>query len=477
MTQDKKNATVLYDNIYPIPESGAQTLLSSTIYKIQYKLKANMKNTLWAIILTVVTCLLAGCSSFYSDSSGIMKRSSAQVAQNSLSASTTPTPITPDLPDLEPIQTAQGAQTSPALPSAQTSSQVQNPFVNGGTLASLDSPKSNSPESESAIKVVRLPKIDSAKATDIQQVALNEPEFAPLPNSPEALQIATTQTIPVDNNILPENTPLVPEDNQTWHTASNTPKEPQNNAVVAQNSNNSALTMTPDVLDTDKNQFAKTDNSQNTDKIVALPKPMEGAKPMDSGVYLEEMPESTSNQQLAVDNSVQNIPDEIFDAPTNVIANNATPQETEKTIPSELEQMLDPAPSQIQQCSATEPCQSFQMKSLAFVTSIRKLGDFTAVEKPYIFTPGQTLLLYMEFENPNNAAAIKSGFEVLDSSGAQVLSQGNQSDAPTGEKLFFQYVKLALPTDIAPGNYTIRVWGRPANTQTISSSNISFQVK
>ncbi|MBR5160840.1 MAG: hypothetical protein IKW80_04365, partial [Thermoguttaceae bacterium] len=172
-------------------------------------------------------------------------------------------------------------------------------------------------------------------------------------------------------------------------------------------------------------------------------------------------------------NSSQDIPDEIFDAP-------GTPEGTAANAviePSELEAALD-SDLPIQQCSAVAPIeQKFQIKSLTFVTSIRKLGDFTAVNQPYEFTPGQTLLLYMEFDNPNAITNLRSGFEVKDSQGKQITSQDNSSNVPKDEKTFFQYVKLALPTDVAPGEYTIRVWGQPEGEQAVSASTLTFKVK
>ena len=295
------------------------------------------------------------------------------------------------------------------------------------------------------------------------RVDYEEPELTPLPSSPEALKVTSTQTVPKDswngtnNNVMPETQPL----------------------------KSNELTMTPTVLDIDKNPGTSPAGEK---KDVSLPKSMNGSKPMESGVYLEELPgiepdASQAPSQPTGGNSSQDIPDEIFDAPgtPSGTVNNAAPKNASAANvviePSELEEALDSA-LPIQQCAAVAPIEGkFQMKSLTFVTSIRKLGDFTAVEQPYEFSPGQTLLLYMEFDNPNAIANLHSGFEVKDSQGKQIASQDNSSSVPAEEKTFFQYVKLALPADVAPGEYTIRVWGQPENDQTVSSSTLLFRVK
>lgn len=421
-----------------------------------------MKSSLQIIVLTAAVCLISGCTSFYSSSPKAIKQSGAPVAKSSAPAPAAPAPIIPDIPTLEPVQVAQG--TAPAAPAKQTASSapsnVENPFANGGKLAKLDELKPNAVaaskvSSEPAIKVVRLPKVETvaAKTTNIQQVGYEEPELSPLPSSPEALNVASKETAPknhwngANNNVMPETTQPV---------QSNT------------------LTMTPTVLDIDK----KTSSSAGENKNSALPNSMNESKPMDSGVYLEELPglepdDSLPASQPTGGNSSQDIPDEIFDAP-------GTPEGTAANAviePSELEAALD-SDLPIQQCSAVAPIeQKFQIKSLTFVTSIRKLGDFTAVNQPYEFTPGQTLLLYMEFDNPNAITNLRSGFEVKDSQGKQITSQDNSSNVPKDEKTFFQYVKLALPTDVAPGEYTIRVWGQPEGEQAVSASTLTFKVK
>ena len=399
-----------------------------------------------------------------------MKQSGAPVAKSSAPAPAAPAPIIPDIPTLEPVQVAQG--TAPAAPAKQTASaatsNVENPFANGGKLAKLDELKPNAVaaskvSSEPAIKVVRLPKVNAvaAKTTNIQQVGYEEPELSPLPSSPEALNVASKETAPKNhwngaNNVMPETTQPVQSNTLTHSVQSNT------------------LTMTPTVLDIDK----KTSSPAGENKNSALPNSMNESKPMDSGVYLEELPglepdESPIPNQPTSGNSSQDIPDEIFDAP-------GTPEGTAANAviePSELEAALD-SDLPIQQCSAVAPIeQKFQIKSLNFVTSIRKLGDFTAVNQPYEFSPGQTLLLYMEFDNPNGVANLRSGFEVKDSQGKQITSQDNSSSVPREEKTFFQYVKLALPTDVAPGEYTIRVWGQPEGEQNVSASTLKFHVK
>ena len=83
----------------------------------------------------------------------------------------------------------------------------------------------------------------------------------------------------------------------------------------------------------------------------------------------------------------------------------------------------------------------------------------------------------MEFDNPNAIANLRSGFEVKDSQGKQIAVQDNSSSVPAEEKTFFQYVKLALPADVAPGEYTIRVWGQPEGEQNVSASTLTFKVK
>ena len=437
-----------------------------------------MKNTLQIIVLTVAVCLMSGCTSFYSRSPKAMKQGDAPLAKSDAPVPAAPAPVIPDMPALEPVEMAH--RTGPAAHGAPTATQtvsrsaaqpkVENPFANGGKLASLDELKPNavaasSAGAEPAIKVVRLPKTDAvpAKTDNIQQVGYEEPELSPLPSSPDALKVASTQTVPKDSwsgansNVMPENQPVKPNE----------------------------LTMTPNVLDVDKNPGA-IETSSNGEKV-SLPKSMNGSKPMDSGVFLEELPglESDASQtpsQPTGGNSSQNIPDEIFDAPgtPNGSVNNSAPRNRSAANvviePSELEEALDSA-LPIQQCAAVAPIEDkFQIKSLTFVTSIRKLGDFTAVNQPYEFTPGQTLLLYMEFDNPNAIANLRSGFEVKDSQGKQITSQDNSSNVPPEEKTFFQYVKLALPTDVAPGEYTIRVWGQPEGEQNVSASTLSFTV-
>ncbi len=425
-----------------------------------------MKNSLKIIVLTAAVCLISGCTSFYSSSPKTIKQSGAPVAKSSAPAPAAPAPIIPDIPTLEPVQVAQG--TASAAPAKQTASaapsNVENPFANGGKLAKLDELKPNAVaaskvSSEPAIKVVRLPKVETvaAKTTNIQQVGYEEPELSPLPSSPEALNVASKETAPQNhwngaNNVMPETT------------------QPAQTHSVQSNS----LTMTPTVLDIDK----KTSSPAGENKNSALPNSMNESKPMDSGVYLEELPalepdDSPTPNPPTGGNSSQDIPDEIFDAP-------GTPEGTAANAviePSELEAALD-SDLPIQQCAAVAPIeQKFQIKSLTFVTSIRKLGDFTAVNQPYEFTPGQTLLLYMEFDNPNAITNLRSGFEVKDSQGKQIAVQDNSSSVPAKEKTFFQYVKLVLPTDVAPGEYTIRVWGQPEGEQAVSASTLSFKVK
>lgn len=399
-----------------------------------------------------------------------MKQSGEPLAKSASSAPAAPAPIIPDMPTLEPVQTAQG--TAPAAVATKTvsrsaaASKVENPFASGGKLPALEELKPNAVaaanvSAEPAIKVVRLPKVDAgaAKASGIQQVSYEEPELSPLPSSPEALKVASTQTVPKErwngaNNVMPETQPVKPNE----------------------------LTMTPNVLDVDKNPGMIESSSAGKNKNSALPKPMNGSKPMDSGVYLEELPglepdASQTPSQSTGGNSSQDIPDEIFDAPgtpSGTVNNSAANVVIE---PSELEAALDSA-LPIQQCTAVAPIEEkFQIKSLTFVTSIRKLGDFTAVEQPYEFSPGQTLLLYMEFDNPDAITNLQSGFEVKDSQGKQIASQDNSSNVPAKEKTFFQYVKLALPTDVAPGEYTIRVWGQPEGEQNVSASTLTFKVK
>ena len=400
-----------------------------------------------------------------------MKQSGEPLAKNAAPAPAAPAPVIPDMPTLEPVQTAQGAV--PAAAAAKTVSRsaapsnVENPFANSGKLATLEDTKPNAVaasnvSNESAIKVVRLPQTGSgsAKTSEIQQVGYEEPELSPLPSSPEALNVASTQTVPKDhwngaNNVMPETQPVKPNE----------------------------LTMTPNVLDVDKNPGAINSASPAGEKKdVSLPKSMNGSKPMESGVYLEELPglepdASQTPSQPTGGNSSQDIPDEIFDAPgtpSGAVNNSAANAVIE---PSELEAALDSA-LPIQQCAAVAPIEEkFQIKSLTFVTSIRKLGDFTAVNQPYEFTPGQTLLLYMEFDNPNAITNLRSGFEVTDSLGKQIAVQDNSSNVPAEEKTFFQYVKLALPADVAPGEYTIRVWGQPEGEQNVSASTLTFKVK
>ncbi len=403
-----------------------------------------------------------------------MNQSGKPLTESAATTPAAPAPVIPDMPTLEPVQTAHGtapvAAASKTASRSATPSNVENPFANGGKLASLDELKPNARAAanvsskpitnEPAIKVVRLPKTDAApaKTSEIQQVSYEEPEpeLAPLPSSPEALKVASTQTVPKDNwnganNVMPETQPVKPNE----------------------------LTMTPNVLDVDKNPRAIDSSPAGEKKNVSLPKSMNGSKPMDSGVYLEELPglEPEVPSLPAGGNSSQEIPDEIFDAPgtpSGAVNNSAANAIIE---PSELEAALDDA-LPIQQCAAVAPIeQKFQIKSLTFVTSIRKLGDFTAVNQPYEFTPGQTLLLYMEFDNPNAIANLRSGFEVKDSQGKQIAVQDNSSSVPAEEKTFFQYVKLALPTDVAPGEYTIRVWGQPEGEQAVSASTLTFKVK
>lgn len=438
-----------------------------------------MKNTLQIIVLTVTVFLMSGCTSFYSSSSKAMKQNGAPLTKSAATAPAAPAPVIPDIPTLEPVQTAQG--TAPAAAAMKTAShsaspsKVDNPFANVGKLASLEELKPNpgaaaKVSAEPAIKVVRLPKVDAApsavaaKTSEIQQVSYEEPELSPLPSSPEALNVASTQTVPKDH----------------WNGANNVMLETQ---PVKSNE----LTMTPTVLDVDKNPRAIESSPAGDKKDVSLPKSMTGSKPMDSGVYLEELPglepdASQTPSQPTGGNSTQDIPDEIFDDPgaPNGAVNNAESANSSSRVvivPTELEAALD-SPLPIQQCAAVAPIeQKFQIKSLTFVTSIRKLGDFTAVQQPYEFSPGQTLLLYMEFDNPNATANLRSGFEVKDSQGKQIAVQDNSSSVPTEEKTFFQYVKLALPADIAPGEYTIRVWGQPEGEQAVSASTLTFKVK
>lgn len=433
-----------------------------------------MKNYLQIIVLTAAVCLTSGCTSFYSSSPKTMKQSGAPLDKSAASNPAAPAPVIPDIPTLEPVQTAQGtahaAAASKTASHSATPSSVENPFANVGKLASLDELKPNpgaaaKVSAEPTIKVVRLPKVDAApsagaaKTSEIQQVSYEEPELSPLPSSPDALNVASTQTVPKDhwngaNNVMPETQPV----------------------------KSNELTMTPNVLDVDKNPGAiNTASSAGEKKDVSLPKSMNGSKAMDSGVYLEELPglEPNANQtpsQPTGGNS-QDIPDEIFDAPgtpNGTVNNSATNVVIE---PSELEAALDSA-LPIQQCAAVAPIEEkFQIKSLTFVTSIRKLGDFTAVNQPYEFSPGQTLLLYMEFDNPSAITNLRSGFEVKDSQGKQIAVQDNSSNVPAEEKTFFQYVKLALPADVAPGEYTIRVWGQPEGEQAVSASTLTFKVK
>ena len=429
-----------------------------------------MKNTLQIIVLTVAVCLMSGCTSFYSSSPKTMNQSGKSLTESASTVPAAPAPVIPDMPTLEPVQTAQG--TAPAAAASKTASHsaaqsnVENPFANSGKLPTLEELKANAGavatvSAKPAIKVVRLPKTDAApaKASGIQQVSYEEPELAPLPSSPEALNVASTQTVPKDhwngaNNVMPETQPVKPNE----------------------------LTMTPNVLDVDKNPGAiNAASPAGEKKNVSLPKSMDGSKPMDSGVHLEELPglepdASQSPSQPTAGNS-QDIPDEIFDVPgtpSGAVNNSAANAVIE---PSELEAALDDA-LPIQQCAAVDPIEEkFQIKSLTFVTSIRKLGDFTAVNQPYEFTPGQTLLLYMEFDNPNAIKNLRSGFEVKDSQGKQITSQDNSSNVPAEEKTFFQYVKLALPADVASGEYTIRVWGQPEGEQNVSASTLTFKVK
>ncbi len=409
-----------------------------------------------------------------------MKQPSEPLAKSAATVPAAPAPVIPDMPALEPVEMAH--RTAPAAHSVPTATQtasrnaaqskVENPFANGGKLATLDEIKPNavaasSVSSEPDIKVVRLPKTDAvpAKTSNIQQVGYEEPELSPLPSSPEALKVASSQTVPKDqwngaNNVMPETQPVKPNE----------------------------LTMTPTVLDVDKNPGAiNAASPAGEKKNVTLPKSMDGSKLMESGVYLEELPglEPDASQppsQPAGGNSSQDIPDEIFDAPgtPSGAVNNSAPRNSSAANviiePSELEDALDSA-LPIQQCAAVAPIEEkFQIKSLTFVTSIRKLGDFTAVNQPYEFSPGQTLLLYMEFDNPNAITNLRSGFEVKDSQGKQITSQDNSSNVPAEEKTFFQYVKLALPADIAPGEYTIRVWGLPEGEQNESAATLTFKV-
>lgn len=439
-----------------------------------------MKNSLPIIVLTVAVCLMSGCTSFYSKSPQAINQNGKPLAKGATPDPVAPPALVPDIPTLEPIQTAQ--RTVPAAPAASqtasrstTQSNVENPFANGGKLAALDELKPNAVatsnvSSEPAIKVVRLPKTDAgaAKTSEIQQVSYEEPELAPLPSSPEALKVASKQMAPKD----------------TWSGANS-------NASPQVPSNQNTLTMTPTVLDVDKNPGAiDTTSPAGENKSVVLPNSMDGSKPMESGVFLEELPGSEPNanqtpSQPTGGNSSQDIPDDIFDLPgtPSGTLNNASPENSSAgnvvIEPSELEAALDSA-MPIQQCAAVNPIdpieEKFQIKSLTFVTSIRKLGDFTAVDQPYDFSPGQTLLLYMEFDNPSGITNLRSGFEVKDSQGKQIAVQDNSSSVPANEKTFFQYVKLALPTDVAPGEYTIRVWGQPEGDQAVSASTLTFKV-
>ena len=438
-----------------------------------------MKNTLQIIVLTVAVCLMSGCKSFISNSPKAIK-GDAPLAKGAAPDPAAPAPVIPDMPPLEPVEMAH--VTPPTVPAASAAAQtasrsatqpkVENPFANGGTIAKLDERKQNEGTASNAnkgpaVKVVHLPKVDTdpPKASEIQQVSYEEPELSPLPSSPEALKVASTQTVPkgcwsgANNNVLPETLPV----------------------------KSNELTMTPTVLDVDKNSGAIETSPDGEKKNVTLPKSMNGSKPMESGVYLEELPGlepdvSQTPSQPTGGNSSHDIPDEIFDAPgapCGTVNNSAPANSSAKNVviePSELEEALDSA-LPIQQCAAVAPIEDkFQIKSLTFVTSIRKLGDFTAVEQPYEFTPGQTLLLYMEFDNPSGIANLRSGFEVKDRLGKQIAVQDNSSNVPAEEKTFFQYVKLALPTDVAPGEYTIRVWGQPEGEQAVSASTLTFKV-
>jgi hypothetical protein len=443
-----------------------------------------MKNTLQIIVLTAAVCFMSGCTSFYSNSPKAMKQSGAPLAKSAASAPPAHPAVIPDMPELEPVETtaAVPSASQTVSRSAPPQANVENPFANNGKLATLDELKPNAlaaPEvsNEPAIKVVRLPKTDAVsaappeKTSEIQQVSYEEPELSPLPSSPEALKVTSTQTVPKDswnganNNVMPETQPL------------------KSNELQPLKSNE--LTMTPTVLDVDKNPGTSPAGEK---KDVSLPKSMNGSKPMESGVYLEELPgiepdASQAPSQPNGGNSSQDIPDEIFDAPgtPSGTVNNAAPKNASAANvviePSQLEEALDSA-LPIQQCAAVAPIEEkFQIKSLTFVTSIRKLGDFTAVNQPYEFSPGQTLLLYMEFDNPSGIANLRSGFEVKDSQGKQIAVQDNSSSVPAEEKTFFQYVKLALPADVAPGEYTIRVWGQPEGEQNVSASTLTFKVK
>lgn len=415
------------------------------------------------ILIALLSPVLAGCTTFYSDNAPCVTQTpeiGKSVSQASASDS-----VVPDLPRLEPIQLAKDAQDEkntvnsasvspiqpPELPAdaVASDSYLPNPFANGGKIVSTQ--ETTPVDKPEEIQVVRLPQTEPAA---IRKISGGGGSSVILPTSFESPSSPTPEAI-----VQAESAPTQPAQTKPstqWRRASGEEQvEPAG-----------LLSMTPGVLDIDKQA---SDLQEKTEK-----------SPEAKVALLPTLPEEESHEVDIL----------LGEAQSNLSKTESTPQLAESMPQNKTDSLaveLQPIPSEnsksakksdeILQCSAAAPLDAFEVHSLTFVTAIRKKGDFSAVNKPYSFASGQTLLAYMEIENPQKAEKLKTGFEITDSNGKKVISQDNASDAPAGEASFFQYVKFALPEKISAGQYTLRVWGKPSNVDTVSSSSVSFKVE
>lgn len=125
------------------------------------------------------------------------------------------------------------------------------------------------------------------------------------------------------------------------------------------------------------------------------------------------------------------------------------------------------------------------VRNLAFVTEVQSYGCYTPFPK-YEFSPGQKVLLYAEVDNYQSKetarghhTSLRSGYEIFDHRRQKVAEhqfETNEEYCRNSRRDFFTVCEFAIPEQLDPGKYELRLTVADLNGDKAGQSSITFHV-
>lgn len=125
------------------------------------------------------------------------------------------------------------------------------------------------------------------------------------------------------------------------------------------------------------------------------------------------------------------------------------------------------------------------VRNLAFVTEVQSYGCYTPFAA-YEFSPGQKVLLYAEVDNYESRetarghhTSLRSSYEIFDSRRQKIAEhqfETNEEYCRNPRRDFFTVCEFAIPEQLTPGKYELRLTVADLNGDKSGQSSITFHV-